>query len=204
MEDERYNFLRKWRSWAVLSADDLCIRRLSPKYISRWIYSGREWIFSQECRVRNTDPRILRKVRSCPTCVIRHSWAPPVNRPRVRENCVIPAIFVKGSAASHFSRCRKLNIKYGKWETLCSCCYNSRLYTRCTVLNTFSKKDFAEFPQNETRSEIKRDYFNGAKSLKRIMLHRLSVLTLRYTLRLRVLFMRSRHNYFFHDFAEYR
>lgn len=79
---------------AVSSVNDLCICRLLPKYISRAGFIPAASGFSLECRVRNTDPRIF-KESSFRSHVRRSSLAgTAVNRPRVRENCVIPAIFV--------------------------------------------------------------------------------------------------------------
>lgn len=94
-----YNSLRN--GGLSLSVDDLCIRRLLPKYISRAGFIPTASGFSLECRVRNTDPRIF-KESSFRSHERRSSLAETaVNRPRVRENYVIPAIFVNARFRIH-------------------------------------------------------------------------------------------------------
>jgi len=86
-----YNFLH---NGGLGLSDDLCIRRLLPKYISRAGFIPTASGFSLECRVRNTNPWIF-KESSFRSHERRSSLAETaVNRPRVRENYVIPAIFV--------------------------------------------------------------------------------------------------------------
>lgn len=70
------------------------MRRLLPKYISRVGFIPAASAFSLECRVRNTNLRIF-KESSFRSHVRRSSLSETaVNRPRVRENCFISAIFV--------------------------------------------------------------------------------------------------------------